>query len=107
MKELIKKYEDLSNQSDSIWKQKQKVVTDIVEILQEKNKQGFIEFTDDTTYPSFYDESIDQTELVTKARVALGRLELTTADQNLWFNPNIYGELDTDEFISVIEDHFI
>ena len=36
MKELIKKYDDLSNQYDNIAKQKQNVVKDIVELLQEK-----------------------------------------------------------------------
>lgn len=108
MKELIKKYDDLSNQYDNIAKQKQKVVKDIVELLQEKNKQGFIEFNETTTYPTFYDESIDETEYITKARVAVGRLELTTeSNKDLWFNPNIYGELDTDEFMSVIENHFM
>lgn len=107
MKKLIKRYDELVSQCNDIFKEKSNIIIDLVEKIQKETFKDHIQFIDDIK-PTFFDETIGEAFLVDKARVNIGRLELTTEnDTETWFNPNVYGELDTDEFVTIIENMYM
>ena len=107
MKHLFEKYEELAKQGRKIQQNKKDLINDMVAKLQEETDNGYIEFTDETTYPNFFDETIGEYDCVVKARVNNGTLELATAnDIDIWFDHEAYGELDLDIFVSILCHYF-
>lgn len=104
MKHLFEKYEELAKQSRKIQQNKKDLIVDMVAKLQEGTDNGYIEFTDETTYPTFNDECIGERDSVIKARVTEGTLELVTAsNENVWFDADAYGELELNDFVYILE----
>ena len=104
MKHLFENYEELVKQGRKIQQSKKDLIVVLVAKLQEGTDNGYIEFTDETTYPTFNDECIGERDSVIKARVTEGTLELATAsDENVWFDADAYGELELKEFVYILE----
>ena len=102
MKHLFEKYEELAKQSRKIQQNKKDLINDMVAKLQENTDNGYIEFTDETSYPNFFDDTLGEYDSVVKARVNNGTLELATAnDIDIWFDHEAYGELDLDDFVAI------
>ena len=107
MKHLFEKYEELAKQSRKIQQNKKDLINDMVAKLQEETDNGYIEFTDETSYPNFFDYTIGEYDSVVKAKVHNGTLELATAnDIDIWFDYEAYGELDLDDFVSILCHNF-
>lgn len=108
MKHLFEKYEELAKQGRKIQQNKKDLINDMVAKLQERTENGYIEFTDETSYPNFFDDTIGEYDSVVKARVNNGTLELATAnDIDIWFDHEAYGELDLDDFVAILCHYFI
>lgn len=108
MKHLFEKYEELAKQGRKIQQNKKDLINDMVAKLQEETDNGYIEFTDETSYPNFFDDTIGEYDSVIKARVKEGTLELITAnDIDIWFEHEAYGELDLDDFVGILCHYFI
>lgn len=108
MKHLFENYEELAKQGRKIQQSKKDLIVDIVAKLQEGTDNGYIEFTDDTSYPNFFDDTLGEYDSVVKARVNNGSLELVTAnDIGIWFEHETYGELDLDDFVGILCHYFI
>lgn len=108
MKHLFEKYEELAKQSRKIQQNKKDLIVDIVAKLQEGTDNGYIEFTDETSYPTFFDDTLGEYDSVIKARVNNGTLELITAnDIDIWFEHEAYGVLELDDFVAVLCHYFI
>lgn len=108
MEHLFEKYEELAKQGRKIQQNKKDLIIDIVAKLQEGTDNGYIEFTDETSYPNFFDESLGEYDSVIKARVNNGTLELITAnDEDIWFEYESYGELELDDFVAILCHYFI
>lgn len=107
MKHLFEKYEELEKQGRKIQQDKKDLINDMVARLQEETDNGCIEFTDETSYPNFFDYTIGEYDSVVKARVNNGTLELATAsDIDIWFDYEAYGELDLDDFAAILCHYF-
>lgn len=84
-------------------------VVDIVSALQ--NEKGYVEFTDETSYPYFDDDTIGYDAIIAVS-VKDGVLKLITSSQDVkpseaddiewfyWFN---YGKLNFYELVSILE----
>jgi len=104
MKHLFEKYEELAKQGRKIQQNKKDLINDMVAKLQEKTDNGYIEFTDETTYPNFFDYALGEYDSVIKARVNNGTLELATANNDdIWFDADAYGELELNDFVYILE----
>lgn len=104
MKHLFETYGELAKQSRNIYQQKKNLINDMVKKLQERTDKGYLEFNDETTYPTFNDETIGERDSVIKARVTEGTLELVTAsDEDVWFDADAYGELELNDFVYILE----
>jgi hypothetical protein len=108
MKHFFEKYEELVKQGRKIQQSKKDLINDMVAKLQEGTDNGYIEFTDETSYPNFFDDTLGEYDSVVKARVNNGTLELATAnDIDIWFDHEAYGELDLDDFVAILCHYFI
>ena len=94
--------------ADKAENNRRKCVTEIVEELQKEYHTDCIKFTDETSYPTFYDDTTNERETIVGAKAIDGVLFITT-DVNFnpssWFNWVHYGELDLDEFVFILEQH--
>ena len=105
---IFDKYRQLSLLADKAENNRRKCVTEIVEELQKEYHTDCIKFTDETSYPTFYDDTTNERETIVGAKAIDGVLFITT-DVNFspssWFNWTHYGELDLDEFVFILEQH--
>lgn len=109
MNTMFETYNELSNKANEAETNRRKYVAKIVETLQKKTDNGYIEFTDETSYPIFYDETTDENEDIVGAKSVDGVLYLTTDSRFKslsWFNWTIYGKMDLDEFVFILENNF-
>ena len=87
---------------------RKKQVTNIVEALQKSKNCDHLVFTDETSYPEFYDYTTNESDAIVGAKVVDGVLFLTTDttfNPTSWFDWTHYGELDLDEFVFILEQH--
>ena len=105
---LFEKYDQLSLLADKAEGNRRRCVTEIVEELQKEYHTDCIKFTDETTYPAFYDYITNEMDSIVGAKAVDGVLFLTTDatfNPRSWFNWTHYGELDLDEFVFILEQH--
>ena len=101
-------YNDLSIMASHYENEKRKQVVKIVKALQKSKNCDYLVFTDETSYPTFYDYTTDERDAIVGAKVVDGVLFLTTDatfSPSSWFNWTHYGEFDLDEFVFILEQH--
>lgn len=108
MENLFEKFDELTTEFFSIKSEREKCVANIVEKLQKKTEDGFIRFTDETSYPLFYDETINEYESVVGAKAVNGVLYIATntkfeEDDLCWSDWKRYGQLDLIELVYILE----
>ena len=105
---MFVEYNDLSIMVSHYEKERRKQVATIVKALQKSKNCDYLVFTDETSYPTFYDYTTDERDAIVGAKVVDGVLFLTTDatfSPSSWFNWTHYGEFDLDEFIFILERH--
>lgn len=105
---MFVEYNDLSVMVSHYENKRKKQVANIVEALQKSKNCDHLVFTDETSYPEFYDYTTNESESIVGAKVVDGVLFLTTDttfNSASWFNWTNYGELDLDEFVFILEQH--
>ena len=105
---MFVEYNDLSIMASHYENEKRKQVVKIVKALQKSKNCDYLVFTDETSYPTFYDYTTDERDTIVGAKVVDGVLFLTTDttfNPSSWFDWAHYGELDLDEFVFILEQH--
>lgn len=105
---MFVEYNDLSIMVSHYENERRKQVAKIVKALQKSKNCDYLVFTDETSYPTFYDYATDERESIVGAKVVDGVLFLTTDttfSPSSWFNWTHYGEFDLDEFVYILEQH--
>ena len=105
---MFVEYNDLSVMVSHYENKRKKQVANIVESLQKSKNCDHLVFTDETSYPEFYDYTTNESDAIVGAKVVDGVLFLTTDttfNPTSWFDWTHYGELDLDEFIFILEQH--
>ena len=105
---MFVEYNDLSIMVSHYENERRKQVAKIVKALQKSKNCDYLVFTDETSYPTFYDYTTDERDAIVGAKVVDGVLFLTTDttfSPSSWFNWTHYGELDLDEFVFILEQH--
>lgn len=105
---MFVEYNDLSIMVSHYENKRKKQVANIVEALQKSKNCDHLVFTDETSYPEFYDYTTNERDAIVGAKVVDGVLFLTTDttfNPTSWFDWTHYGELDLDEFIFILEQH--
>ena len=105
---MFVEYNELSIMVSHYENERRKQVAKIVKALQKSKNCDYLVFTDETSYPTFYDYTTDERESIVGAKVVDGVLYLTTDatfSPSSWFNWTHYGEFDLDEFIFILERH--
>lgn len=105
---MFAEYNDLSIMASHYENEKRKQVVKIVKALQKSKNCDYLVFTDETSYPTFYDYTTDERDAIVGAKVVDGVLFLTTDatfSPSSWFNWTHYGEFDLDEFVFILEQH--
>ena len=107
---MFVEYNDLSIMASHYENEKRKQVVKIVKALQKSKNCDYLVFTDETSYPTFYDYTTDERDAIVGAKVVDGVLFLTTDatfSPSSWFNWTHYGEFDLDEFVFILEQHLV
>ena len=105
---MFVEYNDLSIMASHYENEKRKQVVKIVKALQKSKNCDYLVFTDETSYPTFYDYTTDERDAIVGAKVADGVLFLTTDatfSPSSWFNWTHYGEFDVDKVVFILEQH--
>ena len=105
---MFVEYNDLSIMVSHYENKRKKQVANIVEALQKSKNCDHLVFTDETSYPEFYDYTTNERDAIVGAKVVDGVLFLTTDttfNSASWFDWTNYGELDLDEFVFILEQH--
>ena len=105
---MFVEYNELSIMVSHYENERRKQVTKIVKALQKSKNCDHLVFTDETSYPTFYDYTTDERDAIVGAKVVDGVLFLTTDatfSPSSWFNWTHYGEFDLDEFVFILEQH--
>ena len=103
---MFVEYNDLSIMASHYENEKRKQVVKIVKALQKSKNCDYLVFTDETSYPTFYDYTTDERDAIVGAKVVDGVLFLTTDttfNPMSWFHWTLYGELNLDEFVNILE----
>ena len=105
---MFVEYNDLSIMASHYENEKRKQVVKIVKALQKSKNCDHLVFTDETSYPTFYDYTTDERDAIVGAKVVDGVLFLTTDitfNPSSWFDWTHYGEFDLDDFVYILEQH--
>ena len=107
-KPMFEEYDKLSLLASEYEDKRRSQVANIVETLQKNKKCDYLVFTDDTSYPIFYNENTEEHNRIVGAKAVDGTLYLTTDssfDKISWFNWTHYGSMDLDDFVTILEDY--
>ena len=111
-------YETTSTMVAKLQMQCENILKEIVEEIMNENKIPYISFNDESGYVNFFDESIGETSSIIGIRVVEldGEKTLQIAnsdysvedltDNEVWFNPNFYGEFSLNEMVSLLMSMF-
>ena len=103
---MFDKYDQLSLLANNAESNRRKYVAEIVEGIQKEYGIDHIKFTDETSYPIFYDNTTNEMETIVGAKAVDGVLFLTTDvtfSTMCWFDWTHYGEMELDEFIYIVK----
>ena len=94
------------------------ILKEIVEEIMNVKEIPYISFNDESGYVNFFDESIGETSSIIGIRIVEldGEKTLQIAnsdysvddltDNEVWFNPNLYGDFSKDEMVSLLMSMF-
>ena len=111
-------YETTSTMIAKLQMQCENILKEIVEEIMNENKIPYISFNDESGYVNFFDESIGETSSIIGIRVVEldGEKTLQIAnsdysvedltDNEVWFNPHLYGDFNRDEMVSLLMSMF-
>jgi hypothetical protein len=111
-------YETTSTMVAKLQMQCENILKEIVEEIMNENKIPYISFNDESGYINFFDESIGETSSIIGIRVVElngeKTLQIANSDYSVedltndevWFNPNIYGEFSRNEMVSMLISMF-
>ena len=111
-------YETTSTMVAKLQMQCENILKEIVEEIMNENKIPYISFNDESGYVNFFDDSIGETSSIIGIRVVEidGGKTLQIAnsdysvedltDNEVWFNPNFYGEFSLNEMVSLLMSMF-
>ena len=111
-------YETTSTMVAKLQMQCENILKEIVEEIMNENKIPYISFNDESGYVNFFDDSIGETSSIIGIRVVEidGGKTLQIAnsdysvedltDNEVWFNPNFYGDFSRDEMVSLLMSMF-
>jgi hypothetical protein len=111
-------YETTSIMIAKLQMQCEDILKEIVEEIMNVNKIPYITFNDESGYVNFFDESIGETSSIIGIRVVDKNGEKTLqiansdysvnnlTDNEVWFNPNLYGDFSRDEMVSMLISMF-
>ena len=103
---MFDKYDQLSLSANKAEDNRRRCVAEIVENIQKEYGIDHIKFTDEASYPIFYDNTTNEMESIVGAKAVDGVLFLST---DATFSPMCgfdwthYGELELDEFIYIVK----
>ena len=103
---MFDKYDQLSLLANKAENDRRKYVANIVENIQKEYGIDHIKFTDETTYPTFYNNMTNEMDTIVGAKAVDGVLFLTidsTFSPMCWFDWTHYGELELEEFIYIVK----
>lgn len=103
---MFDKYDKLSLLANQAEDNRRKCIAEIVERIQKEYGLDHIKFTDETSYPTFWDNTINEMETIVGAKAVDGVLFLTTDSTfspMCWFDWTHYGDLELDEFIYIVK----
>ena len=103
---MFDKYDQLSLTANKAEDNRRRYVAEIIENIQKEYHTDCIKFSDETTYPTFYDNTTNEMDTIVGAKAVDGVLFLTTDatfSPMCWFDWTHYGELELDEFIYIVK----
>lgn len=103
---MFDKYDQLSLTANKAEDNRRRYVAEIIENIQKEYHTDCIKFSDETTYPTFYDNATNEMESIVGAKAVDGVLFLTTDSTfspMCWFDWTHYGDLELDEFIYIVK----
>ena len=103
---MFDKYDQLSLLANKAEDNRRKYVAEIIENIQKEYHTDCIKFSDETTYPTFYDNTTNEMDTIVGAKAVDGVLFLTTDSTfspMCWFDWTHYGDLELDEFIYIVK----
>ena len=103
---MFDKYDQLSLTANKAEDNRRRYVAEIIENIQKEYHTDCIKFSDETTYPTFYDNTPSEFETIVGAKAVDGVLFITTDstfNPMCWFDWPHYGELELDEFIYIVK----
>ena len=107
---MFDKYDQLSLTANKAENNRRRYVAEIIENIQKEYHTDCIKFSDETTYPTFYDNTTNEMESIVGAKAVDGVLFLTTDSTfspMCWFDWTHYGELELDEFIYIVKQTLV
>ena len=111
-------YETTSTMIAKLQMQCEDLLKGIVEEIMNEKEIPYISFNDESGYVNFFDETIGETSSIIGIRVVELNGEKTLqiansdysvedlTDNEVWFNPNIYGEFSHNEMVSMLISMF-
>ena len=105
---LLEDYYKLSLLASGYESKRRKQIANIVEVIQNDKKCDHLVFTDETSFPSFFDYTTNTTEAIVGAKAVDGVLFLTTDatfNPMSWFDWTHYGEMELDDFVYILEQY--
>ena len=111
-------YETTSTMVAKLQMQCENILKEIVEEIMNENKIPYISFNDESGYVNFFDDTIGETSSIIGIRVVEidGEKILQIAnsdysvedltDNEVWFNPNFYGDFSRNEMVSLLMSMF-
>lgn len=106
MSAMFERYNKLSIDANQAENDRRKYVAKLVETIQKNSKCEYLVFTDETSYPIFYDETTGESDYIVGAKAVDGTLYITTdssfSDMS-WFDWTHYGTMELDDFVYVLE----
>lgn len=103
---MFDKYDQLSLTANKAEDNRRRYVAEIIENIQKEYHTDCIKFSDETTYPTFYDNTTNEMDTIVGAKAVDGVLFLTTDSTfspMCWFDWAHYGDLELDEFIYIVK----
>lgn len=108
MSAMFERYNKLSIDADQAETDRRKYVAKLVETIQNNNKCEYLVFTDETSFPIFFDDTTNECDYIVGAKAVDGVLYITTDssfDDMSWFDWAHYGTMDLDDFVYILEHH--
>ena len=111
-------YETTSTMVAKLQMQCENILKEIVEEIMNEKEIPYISFNDESGYVNFFDDSIGETSSIIGIRVVEidGGKTLQIAnsdysvedltDNEVWFNPNFYGDFSLNEMVSLLMSMF-